>query len=234
MCLPRPSFGNLCRVTVACVGPPPRLFPGQSDGPVWPSTTHTPSFSECAEDSKGNCYRCHRPLLQLLPDRLRAEWAEIAESRSAEAMRILDSSRNRLKPYFESDILRRMFGTTENRLDIEKFMRERKIVVVDLAPRNRLGSQLANTIGALILNEIIATARNLPWGVRYPTYVFLDEFQNFVGPDVESALPEVRQAGTQRTKRQTLAGRWGYDNPCYSRSGIGKGIRQVGLAECDL
>ena len=137
----------------------------------------------------------HKPLLGLLPERLRAEWAEVAESRSAEAMRILDSSRNRLKPYFESDILRRMFGTTENRLDIEQFMRDRKIVLIDLAPRNRLGSQLANTIGALVLNEILATARNLPWGVRYPTYVFLDEFQNFVGPDVESALPEVRQLG---------------------------------------
>jgi len=137
----------------------------------------------------------HKPLLRLLPDRLRAEWAEIAESRSTEALRILDSSRNRLKPYFESDILRRMFGTTENRLDVEQFMREGKIVLIDLAPRNRLASQLANTIGALILNEIIATARNLPWGVRYPTYIFLDEFQNFVGPDVESALPEVRQLG---------------------------------------
>lgn len=137
----------------------------------------------------------HGALMRALPPRLQAEWAEITQSRSAEAIRTLDSSRNRLKPYFESDILRRMFGTYENRMDIESFMREGKIVVVDLAPRNRLASHLANTIGALILNEVIATARNLPRGVRYPTYVFLDEFQNFVGPDIEHALPEVRQLG---------------------------------------
>jgi hypothetical protein len=31
--------------------------------------------------------------------------------------------------------------------------------------------------------------------VRYPTYLLLDEFQNFVGPDLELALPEVRQLG---------------------------------------
>jgi hypothetical protein len=139
--------------------------------------------------------RYHKPLLRVLPPRLQAEWTEIAESRSSEVLRILDSSRNRLKPYFESDILRRMFGTYENRLDIEGFMREGKIVLIDLAPRNRLASQLANTIGALILNEVIATARNLPRGVRHPTYLFLDEFQNFVGPDIEQALPEVRQLG---------------------------------------
>ena len=137
----------------------------------------------------------HAPLLQMLPGALRAEWQEITSARSAEAMRILDSSRNRLKPYFESNILRRMFGCTENRLDMARFMREGKIVLIDLAPRNRLASQLANTIGSLIINEVLATARSLPRGQRYNTYLLLDEFQNFIGPDMETALPEVRQLG---------------------------------------
>jgi hypothetical protein len=42
---------------------------------------------------------------------------------------------------------------------------------------------------------VLATARSLPRGVRYPTYLLLDEFQNFIGPDIEQALPEVRQLG---------------------------------------
>lgn len=137
----------------------------------------------------------HHQLLRCLPERLRLEWSELLESRSAEATRILDSSRNRLKPYFESDILRRMFGSTKSRLDVLKFMREGKIVLLNLAPRNRLSEQLGNAIGALVLNEVLANARSLPRGVRYPTYLLLDEFQNFVGPDIESALPEVRQLG---------------------------------------
>lgn len=139
--------------------------------------------------------RYHEALLQALPERLCAEWHDITNARPQEALRILDSSRNRLRPYFESDILRRMFGATQSRLNVEQFMRDGAIVLIDLAPRNRLAGQLANTIGSLIINEIIATARNLPGGVRYPTYLFLDEFQNFVGPDIESALPEVRQLG---------------------------------------
>ena len=137
----------------------------------------------------------HAALLNLLPPRLKAEWEEITQARSQEATRILDSSRNRLKPYFESDILRRMFGSTKSRLDVTRMMREGKIVIIDLAPRNRLSTQLANTIGALLINEVIATIRSLPRGVRYPSYLFLDEFQNFVGPDVEAALPETRQLG---------------------------------------
>lgn len=137
----------------------------------------------------------HAELLQALPERLRFEWDELIRSRSGEVVRILESSRNRLKPYFESAILRRMFGATQNRFDVESFMREGRIVLLNLAPGNRLSTQLSNTIGALALNEILATARSLPRGVRYPTYVCLDEFQNFVGPDIEDALPEVRQLG---------------------------------------
>jgi hypothetical protein len=80
-------------------------------------------------------------------------------------------------------------------MDVQRFMEEGRVVVFNLAPQNRLSSQLANTIGALVLNEVLATARSLPRGVRYPTYLLLDEFQNFVGPDIEAALPEVRQLG---------------------------------------
>ncbi len=137
----------------------------------------------------------HSQLLSMLPPRLRFEWSELTESRSGEVIKILDSSRNRLRPYFDSSILRRMFGATQNRMDVARFMREGKIVIFNLAPQNRLSPQLANTIGALAINEVLATARSLPRGVRYPTYLLLDEFQNFVGPDLESALPEVRQLG---------------------------------------
>ncbi len=137
----------------------------------------------------------HSQLLGMLPPRLQFEWSELTQSRSGEVLRILDSSRNRLRPYFDSVILRRMFGATQNRLDVRRFMQEGKIVIFNLAPQNRLSPQLANTIGALVINEVLATARSLPRGVRFPTYMMLDEFQNFVGPDLESALPEVRQLG---------------------------------------
>src|SRR5919199_2878362 len=41
----------------------------------------------------------HQPILDALPPLLRAEWAEILRSQGR-AVEILDSSRNRLKPYF--------------------------------------------------------------------------------------------------------------------------------------
>jgi hypothetical protein len=54
----------------------------------------------------------HAPLLALLPDQLRAEWAEVLNARGGEATKILDSTRNRMKPFQSSGILRRMFSST--------------------------------------------------------------------------------------------------------------------------
>ncbi len=137
----------------------------------------------------------HGPLLRCLPAALQAEWGEVIGARGSRALELLDSSRNRLKPYYESSILRRMFGSSRNHFDVLRFMREGRIVLLNLAPRGRIPTQVADAIGAMVLNEVIATARSLPDDIRYPTYLLLDEFQNFVGPDIESALPEVRQLG---------------------------------------
>ena len=139
----------------------------------------------------------HAQLLNALPESLRIEWSDLIGTRSAEVSRILESTRNRLKPYFESPILRQMFGSTDNRLDMSQFMRNGKIVILNLAPGNRLPEQVADAIGGLVINEVLSTARSLPLGMKYPTYLFLDEFQRFVGPDLESAIPEMRQLGVK-------------------------------------
>ena len=137
----------------------------------------------------------HEQLLAALPPRLNFEWQELLKSHGGEVGRILEAARNRLKPYYDFPILQNMFGTTRNYLDTLRFMREGRIVVLNLAPRNRIPGQVADAIGGLLINEILMTARSLPIGVRYPTYLFLDEFQRFIGPDIEAAIPEVRQLG---------------------------------------
>jgi hypothetical protein len=138
----------------------------------------------------------HKALLGVLPPMLQTEWAELMQS-PREVTRILESTQNRLKPFFESPILRLMFGSERSRLDVHRFMREGRIVLLNLAPNNRLPGQIADAIGGMVINEVLMTARSLPMGVRYPTYLFLDEFQRFVGPDIEEAIPEMRQRGVK-------------------------------------
>lgn len=137
----------------------------------------------------------HRPLLAALPNRLQDEWAELLSTNRTEGARQLESARNRLKPFYEAPALRQMFGATTNRLDMCRFMQEGKIVLVNLHPAGVIPEQIADAIGGMIINEVLSTARSLPPQTRYPTYLFLDEFQRFVGPDIDAAIPEVRQLG---------------------------------------
>jgi hypothetical protein len=76
-------------------------------------------------------------------------------------------------------------------------MTEKKIVIINLAPKGKIDPHIASTIGGLMVNEIIQTARNLPRDIVTPTALVLDEFQNFVGEDLYSAIPETRQLGLQ-------------------------------------
>ena len=137
----------------------------------------------------------HQALLQKLPPELQAMWAEILQARGSEAVRILESTRNRLAPFFDSGILRRMFGVPESRFDVRRFIEERRIVILNVASYNRLDPHIGHTIGGLAVNEIIQTARNMSPKLVDPTYLLLDEFQHFVGEDLYEALPIVRQLG---------------------------------------
>lgn len=136
----------------------------------------------------------HQRMLDALPSQLKAEWLELSGSRSSEVIRTLDSTRNRLQPFFAFEILSSTFGSARNFVDMERFMREKKIVILDLSPQGRLTPQLADTFAGLFFNELLTTARCLPPTERHETYCWLDEFQRMImGPDIVYAIPEVRQ-----------------------------------------
>jgi hypothetical protein len=136
----------------------------------------------------------HRPLLGCLPEALRAEWAGILRVGGAQAEQQLESTRNRMKPFFESPVLRAMFASPVNRFDVCGWMAGHRIVVVNLAPMGRLDVSSADTMGGLIVNEVLSVARSLPPEERRETVLVLDEFQRFVqGSDLEFALAESRQ-----------------------------------------
>ncbi|QDT45180.1 Type IV secretion-system coupling protein DNA-binding domain protein [Gimesia alba] len=141
----------------------------------------------------------HEAILNRIPGDIRFHWNDILGARGSEAVRILESTRNRLDPFFESTNLRRMFGCTRSLFDCERFIKERRIVILNLGKYGRLPGFVADTIGALALNEIVETASRLSTNAGKqavdPTYVVMDEFQKYVSVDIEDALPTVRQMG---------------------------------------
>lgn len=141
----------------------------------------------------------HKVLLQRLPQQIKLQWEKILYASGNEATKLLESTRNRLDPFFRCETLRYMFGVQQGRFDCERLIRERRIVVVNLAGLQSVPNFICDTIGAMFVNEIFETATRMVTMGYYddvaPTYVVLDEFQRYVSPDIQAALPTVRQMG---------------------------------------
>ena len=141
----------------------------------------------------------HKAILRRMPDEITFHWSEILNAKGNEAVRILESTRNRFDIFYEAPPARRMFGTFESRFNCERFIREKKIVIINTAKLGRIPTHLGNTIGSLFANEIFETAYNMATlhgkSSVDLTYLLMDEFQRFVSPDIEDAIPTCRQMG---------------------------------------
>lgn len=140
----------------------------------------------------------HDRLLERLPLDSQAIWQDVMHKHGNKAQEFLDSTRSRVALFSDNVILERMFSSAENLLDIPRFMEEGRIVIVNLTPGDRnVHWNVANTAGSIMINEILnhgitmMNRRNSP----NDTYLVVDEFQRFLGPDVYDFLPIVRNMG---------------------------------------
>lgn len=162
----------------------------------------------------------HTAILERMPKDLKEDWLELLDPRNSQNTgRVLDSTRNRLDPYFRCEILMYMFGIWQGRMDMQQTIDDRRIVAFNLAPLGALPGFIGDTIGSLYLNQVFETAANMATirGVASvpPIYVAIDEFHRYVSPDMEYALATTRQMNVrlilanqsyaQLAKRQDLA-----------------------------
>ncbi len=143
----------------------------------------------------------HKRILEMIPGDIQYHWAEILSAKGGqEAVKILESTRNRFDPMYEAPQAKRMFSTLESGFDVERFIRDKRIVIVNLAKLGKLPKQLGSTIGSLMFNEVLETVFSMAVTqgreAVEPTYVLMDEFQQFAAsPDIEDCLPTCRQMG---------------------------------------
>ena len=137
-------------------------------------------------------------LLACLPERSRAVWNDVLKTQGNKALDYLDSTRSRVSILNDFVLLQRMFSSTTNLLDIPRFMKEGRIVIVNLSPgKKEVPFQVADTIGSVIINEVFNHALTQYYSSGQPTNTFLvlDEFHRFLGPDIYDFLPIVRNLG---------------------------------------
>jgi len=93
-------------------------------------------------------------------------------------------------------------------LDLESLINKGKIIIFNLA-KGRLGSDTSEAFGKLVialLNAITLKRVNLPKYERTKTFIFIDEFQNYISKSIETILAENRKYGVSMILSQQILG----------------------------
>jgi len=100
----------------------------------------------------------------------------------------------RLQVLLNDPIFQRLI-TWSNSIDLESLVEQKKIIIFRLTLWE-LGSDSVEAYWRFIvaLMRVIALKRaRLTSSKRIPTYLFIDEFHNFISPDIEKALTQLRK-----------------------------------------
>ncbi|MBI5733183.1 ATP-binding protein [Candidatus Jorgensenbacteria bacterium] len=104
---------------------------------------------------------------------------------------------NKLGQFLSDPMLRNIFGQKENKINLEEFMNQQKIVLINLS-KGRLGEENASFFGSMFITKIkqAGMARaSLSEKERNDFYLYVDEFHNLVTETFENLLSEARKYG---------------------------------------
>ncbi|MBI5331178.1 MAG: type IV secretion system DNA-binding domain-containing protein [Betaproteobacteria bacterium] len=108
---------------------------------------------------------------------------------------------NKITRFTNNLRLRRVLCSIQPALDFRSILDRHRILLVRLS-KGRMGEQDARMLGMLFTKRLLQAAlsrENCPREARSPFNFYLDEFQNFITPDIPELLAEARKYGLHLT-----------------------------------
>lgn len=108
---------------------------------------------------------------------------------------------HKLNLFLSARSLKAMFSNPENSIDFFELMRERRIVLINLA-KGKLGDEHASFLGSLFITKIrqaVISRASLPERERKDFYLYVDEFHSLVAASFVNLFTEARKAGLSIT-----------------------------------
>jgi hypothetical protein len=148
--------------------------------------------------SSVDAHRVRRTLTEGLPDHVfDTIWQDFNGLRRAEFVEYFSSTNSRLNLFLKSPAVRRILGQTNRALDLKEVMDRGEVLIVNLAPKNRLSHENTRLLGTLLTSELflLAVARDAAVARRRPFTLYVDEAADFITDDIERMLDQTRKFG---------------------------------------
>ncbi len=101
---------------------------------------------------------------------------------------------DRLDPLTEP-LLSPIFGGLGPSLDLRELMDQRALLVINLRPDNREESQILGAVLVAMIQDAALSRSDVPRYTRQPFYLYVDEFQTFMGGPFDQILAESYKFG---------------------------------------
>lgn len=136
---------------------------------------------------------------RIVSESIKDQWLMFTENKRPEAyLNIVESTANRLFKFLTQQTIKRIIGTPENAIDLDRIINQRGTLLVNLQPSFTFSQESARIIGTLLVNELWETIRRRTRDEmrRLPTFfLIVDEFQNFATPDFAQMLDQSAKYG---------------------------------------
>ncbi len=122
------------------------------------------------------------------------EFADWSEKFDAEAIIPLV---NKLSQFLSNPLLRNIFGQEENKIDLEKIINSKKILLINLA-KGKLGEENSSFFGSMFITKLYQAGMaraSMKEEERKDFYLYADEFQNLATVTFENIFAESRKYG---------------------------------------
>ncbi len=144
-------------------------------------------------DDDYRAYKLSKSRTQVVKD----FWEKEAQKAGGEAslQNMVPYLTSKLTPFIANDLVRPIIAQQTSTLDFADAMNNGKILLIKLS-KGKIGDINANLLGMIIIGKILqaAFARvNIPEDQRKDFFLYIDEFQNFLTPAINTILSEARK-----------------------------------------
>ena len=127
---------------------------------------------------------------------VRSFWEkQMAQTGQREKQEMIPYFAAKFGQFYTNSLIRNIVGQTKSAFDIAKCMQEGKIILMNLS-KGLIGDINAQLLGLIVVSKIqVAAMRRQREAkeARKDFFLYIDEFQNFVTPSIESILSEARK-----------------------------------------
>lgn len=127
---------------------------------------------------------------------IRSRWQKTFENMGdKQKAEIIPYFQSKFGPFTTTPLIRNIIGQPKSSFDLYDAMQQNKVILMNLS-KGKMGEVNSKLLGTMMVTKIKAASlkrASVAEDERNPFFLYIDEFQNYITPSIETILSEARK-----------------------------------------